>query len=195
MSVAGRENISPIILAHTVTIWICTRLLRVIATENSTACEGYKSTRRASANNVIILPENVNRMMGLWIRITPTVFTIPLLNVSVLETFLASQEFSGPRVISELPGKLRPGAFFLLTTHLEGPIDQQITSFSRIIYDVCLKCFCEVTQKKRWNWRKTNRIDDGYRRDFNMNAMHGEPPFPCDCAKSRNGCYDINGRK
>ena len=40
-----------------------------------------------------------------------------------------------------------------------------------------------------------NRIDDGYRRDFNMNAMHVEPPFPCDYAKSRNGCYDINGRK
>ena len=36
LSVAGRENISPIILAHTVTIWICTRLQRVIATGNST---------------------------------------------------------------------------------------------------------------------------------------------------------------
>ena len=44
--------------------------------------------------------------------------------------------------------KLRPGAFFLITTHLEGPIDEQITSFSRIIYDVYLECFCAVTHKK-----------------------------------------------
>ena len=65
VSVVGRENISPIILAHTVTIWVCTRLQRVIATENSTACEDHESTRRADANNVILLPENVNRMMGL----------------------------------------------------------------------------------------------------------------------------------
>ena len=41
MSVVERENISPIILAHTVTIWICTWLQRVIAGENSTACEGH----------------------------------------------------------------------------------------------------------------------------------------------------------
>ena len=53
MSVAGRENISPIILAHTITICICTRLQRMIAAENSTACEGHGSTRRAGANNVI----------------------------------------------------------------------------------------------------------------------------------------------
>ena len=38
-------------------------------------------------------------------------------------------------------------------------------------------------------------IDDGYRKDFNMNDMHAEPPFPCGYAKSRNGCNDINGRK
>ena len=99
VSVAERENISPIILAHMVTIWICTRLQRVIAAENSTACEDHESTRRTGTNNVILLPENVNRMMALWIRFTPTVFTSPLLSISVLETFLASQEFSGPRVI------------------------------------------------------------------------------------------------
>ena len=63
--VAGRENISPILLAPTVTIWICTRLQRVIAVENSTACEEHESTRRAGAKNVILLPENVNRLMGL----------------------------------------------------------------------------------------------------------------------------------
>ena len=50
---------------YTVTIWICTRLQRVIAAENSTACEDHESTRRAGAKNVIPLPENVNRMMGL----------------------------------------------------------------------------------------------------------------------------------
>ena len=99
VSVAGMENISPIILAHTVTIWICTRLQRVIAAENSTACEGHESSRRAGANNVILLSKNVNRMVGLWIRFTPTVFTSSLLSVSVLETFLASQEFSDPRVV------------------------------------------------------------------------------------------------
>ena len=40
-----------------------------------------------------------------------------------------------------------------------------------------------------------NWIDDRYRRGFNMNEMHVEPSFSCDYAKSRNGCYDINGRK
>ena len=40
-----------------------------------------------------------------------------------------------------------------------------------------------------------NQIDNGYRRDFNMNEMHMEPPFLCDYATSRNGCYDINGQK
>ena len=63
VSVAGRENILPIILAYTVTIWICTRLKRVIAAENSTACEGHESTKRAGENNVILRPENVNWMM------------------------------------------------------------------------------------------------------------------------------------
>ena len=62
---SGEENISPILLAPTVTIWICTRLQRVIAVENSTACEEHESTRRAGAKNVILLPENVNRLMGL----------------------------------------------------------------------------------------------------------------------------------
>ena len=30
---------------------------------------------------------------------------------------------------------------------------------------------------------KTNRIDDGYRRDFKMNEMHAEKPFLCDYEK------------
>ena len=47
----------------------------------------------------------MNKQMGLWIRITPTIFTSPLLNISVLETLIASQEFSGSRVIRELPGQ------------------------------------------------------------------------------------------
>ena len=53
------------ILAHMVMIWICSWLQRVIAAENSTACKDHESTRRAGANNVILLSENVNRMMGL----------------------------------------------------------------------------------------------------------------------------------
>ena len=44
--------------------------------------------------------------------------------------------------------KLRPRALFLLTAHLKGPIDQQMTSFCRIIYDVCLEWFGAVTHKK-----------------------------------------------
>ena len=37
---------------------------------------------------------------------------------------------------------------FLLTTHLKGPIGQQMTSFCRIIYDACLEWFGAVTHKK-----------------------------------------------
>ena len=37
----------------------------MIAAENSTACEEHESTRRAGAKNVILLLENVNRLMGL----------------------------------------------------------------------------------------------------------------------------------
>ena len=54
MSVTSRENISLIIFAHTVTISICTWLQRVIAAENSTACECYETTRHAGASNVIL---------------------------------------------------------------------------------------------------------------------------------------------
>ena len=43
---------------------------------------------------------------------------------------------------------LDQGFSFLLTTNLKGPIDQQMTSFCRIIYDVCLDCFGAVTLKK-----------------------------------------------
>ena len=32
--------------------------------------------------------------------------------------------------------------------HLKGPIDQQITSFCRVIYDVCLERFGAVMHKK-----------------------------------------------
>ena len=41
-------------------------------------------------------------------------------------------------------------------------------SFSGIIYDVCLECFWAVTHK----WNKTNRKDNGYRKDFNTNSIH-----------------------
>ena len=37
---------------------------------------------------------------------------------------------------------------FLLTTHLEGPIYLQMSSFCRVIYDVCLEWFGAVTHKK-----------------------------------------------
>ena len=149
VSVAGRVNISPIILAHTVTIWICTRLQRVITAENSTACEYYESTRHAGSNNVILLSENVIRMMGLWIRNTPTAFRSPLLSISDLETFLASQEISGPTVIRQLLGQTYTRSFpFCSPPILMGPIDQQITSFGRVAYDVCLKWFGALMYKK-----------------------------------------------
>ena len=40
-----------------------------------------------------------------------------------------------------------------------------------------------------------NRIDNRYRKDFDINDIYVEPPFSCDYAKSRNGCYDINSHK
>ena len=69
MSAAGRENISPVILAQTEMISICTQQQRVIASENLAAWEGYESTN--GANDVILLPENVNQIMVLWIKNTP----------------------------------------------------------------------------------------------------------------------------
>ena len=62
---SGEGNISHIILAQTKMTWICTRLQGVITADNLTACEGYVSTRHDGANDVILLLENVNRMMGL----------------------------------------------------------------------------------------------------------------------------------
>ena len=56
-----------IILDQTEMTSICTRLQRMIVAENLTSSEGYESTRHAGANDVILLPENVNQMMGLWI--------------------------------------------------------------------------------------------------------------------------------
>ena len=43
---------------------------------------------------------------------------------------------------------------FLLTTHLKGPIDHQLSSFCRVIYDVCLEWFGAVTDKKDKTKRK-----------------------------------------
>ena len=43
---------------------------------------------------------------------------------------------------------LDQGLSFLLTTHFKGPIDQQMTSFCRILYDVCPEWFGAVTHKK-----------------------------------------------
>ena len=37
----------------------------MIATENLIACEGYESTRHAGANDVILLSENINRILDL----------------------------------------------------------------------------------------------------------------------------------
>ena len=53
----------------------------------------------------------------------------------------------------------------LLTTHLKGPIDQQMISFCRVIYDVCLEWFGAVTHKKKIKPKKNDRIDDGHRRE------------------------------
>ena len=44
--------------------------------------------------------------------------------------------------------KLRHGVLFLITTQLIYPIDQQMTSFCRITYGVCLEWFRAVTHKK-----------------------------------------------
>ena len=87
------------ILGQTKMTWTCTRLQCVIAAENLTTYKGYEPTRHAGANDIILLSKNVNRMMALWIRNTPTVFRSLLLRDSGLETFLGSQEFCDPRVI------------------------------------------------------------------------------------------------
>ena len=58
--------------------------------------------------------------------------------------------------------------FFLLTTHLKGPIDQQITSFGRVIYDVCLEYFGAVTHKKnKTEGKQPNRqwIREGFQHE------------------------------
>lgn len=99
-----------------------------------------------------ILLENVNRMMGLWTWITPTIFRIPLLSVSTLEKFQASQESSGPKTIREL--------ILINTYHLKGPIIQQIRSFCWVLHKVCLEWFGVVTAKgdrKKEKW--PNRWD------------------------------------
>ena len=44
---------------------------------------------------------------------------------------------------------------FFLTTHLKGPIDQQIASYCRIIYDICLEWFGVVMHKKDKTEEKT----------------------------------------
>ena len=131
VSVAGRENISPIILAQTEMTWICTRLQRVIAAENLTACKGYESTRHTGTNDVILLTENVNRMMGLRIRNTPTVFK---------DTLMSKPSIQWPKIATWT--NLDQELSFLLTTGLKGPINQQITSFCRIIYDVYGVVWC-----------------------------------------------------
>ena len=43
---------------------------------------------------------------------------------------------------------------FLLTTHLKGPIDHQLSSFCRVIHDVFLEWFGAVTNKKDKTERK-----------------------------------------
>ena len=46
----------------------------------------------------------------------------------------------------------------MLTAHLKGPIEQQMTSFFRIIYDVCLEWFGAVTHKKdKTEEKRSNR--------------------------------------
>ena len=53
---------------------------------------------------------------------------------------------------------------FLLTTHLKGPIDHQLSSFCRVIYDVCLEWFGAVTDKKI-KLKENARIDDRYKKE------------------------------
>ena len=53
---------------------------------------------------------------------------------------------------------------FLLTTHLEGPIDHQLSSFCRVIYDVCLEWFDAVMDKKdktKRKWPNRQQIQKG----------------------------------
>ena len=119
--------------------WICTRLQRVIAAENLTACEGYISTRHAECKSNDGLmnqehPHNVQEPIAE--RHHPGDFPSKLSiqwpkGNQIATCTNLDQEFS-----------------FLLTTHIKGPIDKQMTSSCRIIYDVLLEWFGAVKHKK-----------------------------------------------
>ena len=100
MSVAGRENISPILLAHTVTIWMCIPLQHVIAAENSTACEDHESTRHAWFEERNSPAGECKSNDGPMNQVYPHSIHEPIADHQRPgDIFFASQEFCGPRII------------------------------------------------------------------------------------------------
>ena len=73
--------------------------------------------------------------------------------------------------------QLRPGAFFLFTTHHVGPIDQQITSFCRIVNGVCLEWFGAVAHKRgkaEEEWPNRRQM---WRGEVKIGTENAEAPF------------------
>ena len=139
MSVAGRENISPIILALTLTNWIWTRLQLVSAAVNLTACEGYESTRHGECKS----------NDGLMNQEYPHSIQEPIVELQRPGDIPSKPRIQWPKGNQTATWtNLDQELSFWLTTHLKGPIDHQLSSFCRIIYDVCLELSGAVTDKK-----------------------------------------------
>ena len=97
----------------------------------------------------IYISKNVNRMMGLWIWTTPTVFRISLLSD---RQFLASLESSGPKVTRKLFRQILTKNFHLsLQPILRLPLDSR-SVFCKIIYDICFEWFHPVMEKEKEKW-------------------------------------------
>ena len=144
MSVAGRENIPPIILAQTEMTWICIRVQRVIAAENLTTCEGNESPRYDGAND-----RECNSNDGLMNQEHPHSVQDPIAERQRPGDIPSQPKIQWPKSNQIATGtNLDQELSFLITTHLKGPIDKQMTYFCRIRYDVCLEQFGIETHKK-----------------------------------------------
>lgn len=103
---------------------------------DSAACEVYISLRYAASGSAIPLLENVSQVMGLRIRITPTVFRVPLLSVITPEKYQTSQESSGPNAIRELLGRI---LIRKSHKHLSTILGATLTNRSELSVDLCTK--------------------------------------------------------
>ena len=135
-------------------IW--TRLQRVIAAENLTACEGYESTRHAGAKQRNSPAGVCKSNDGLMNQEYPHSVQGPIVKRQRPGDIPHKPRIQGPKGNQTATWtNLDQELSFLLNTHLKGPIDHQLSSFCRVIYDVCLEWFGAVTNKKDKTKRKT----------------------------------------